>query len=133
MPTPALAWTAALVAVASILHLRVAFAAPGVTLTVPVPLAVLVVLAAAIAVALVAGLQGDPAACRGEEARMISVRARRRITRLSVAVSFLCLLAAVMVPAVRHRTPAGGWLICVSATVGVVAGLAYLHSTRTRP
>ena len=53
MPTPVLAWTAALVAVASILHLRVAFAAPGVTLTVPVPLAVLVVLAAAIAVALV--------------------------------------------------------------------------------
>ena len=63
----------------------------------------------------------------------MSVRARRRVTRLSVAVSFLCLLAAVMVPAVRHRALAGGWLIGVSATVGVVAGLAYLRSTRSRP
>jgi uncharacterized membrane protein HdeD (DUF308 family) len=63
----------------------------------------------------------------------ISVRARRRITGLSVAVSFGCLLAAVAVPAVRHRALAGGWLICASATVSIVAGLAYLRSTRRRP
>ncbi|HEY1321684.1 MAG TPA: hypothetical protein VGF32_15615 [Streptosporangiaceae bacterium] len=53
MPLPVLAWTAALVALARILHLSVAFAAPGVTVTVPVPLLVIIVLAAAIAVVLV--------------------------------------------------------------------------------
>jgi hypothetical protein len=53
MPIPVLAWTAVLVALASILHLRVAFAAPGLTLTVPVPLAVVALLAAAIAAVLV--------------------------------------------------------------------------------
>ena len=63
----------------------------------------------------------------------ISVRVRRRITGLSVGVSFLCLLAAVTVPAVRHRALAGGWLICASATVSIVAGLAYLRITRSRP
>jgi hypothetical protein len=53
MPIPVLAWVAGLVTLASVLHLRLTFAAPGVTLTVPVPLAVVVVLAAAIAVILV--------------------------------------------------------------------------------
>jgi hypothetical protein len=53
MPLPVLAWTAALVALARILHLSVAFAAPGVTVTVPVPLLMIIVLAAAIAVVLV--------------------------------------------------------------------------------
>lgn len=53
MPVPVLAWTAALVALARILHLSVAFAAPGVTVTVPVPLLIIIVLAAAIAVVLV--------------------------------------------------------------------------------
>ena len=53
MSIPVLGWVAGLVALASILHLRLAFAAPGVTLTVPVPLAVVAVLAAAIAVVLV--------------------------------------------------------------------------------
>jgi hypothetical protein len=52
MPLPVLAWTAALVALARILHLSVAFAAPGVTVTVPVPLLMIIVLAAAIAVVL---------------------------------------------------------------------------------
>jgi hypothetical protein len=46
MPFPVYAWTAVLVALARILHLRLAFATPGVTLTVPVPLAIIVVLAA---------------------------------------------------------------------------------------
>jgi hypothetical protein len=53
MPIPVLGWIAGLATLASILHLRLAFAAPGVTLTVPVPLAVLAILAAAIAAALV--------------------------------------------------------------------------------
>ena len=53
MPIPVLGWVAGLVGLASILHLRLAFAAPGVTLTVPVPLALAAVLAAAIAVTLV--------------------------------------------------------------------------------
>ena len=42
MPVPVLAWTAVLVFLARILHLRLAIAAPGVTVTVPVPQAALV-------------------------------------------------------------------------------------------
>ena len=53
MPIPLLAWTAVLVFLARILHLSVAFAAPGMTVTVPVPLAVLAVLTAAAAAVLV--------------------------------------------------------------------------------
>ncbi len=52
MPIPLLAWTAVLVALARILHLRLAFAAPGVTLIVPVPLAIVAALVAAIAITL---------------------------------------------------------------------------------
>ena len=52
MPIPVLAWVAGLVTLASILHLRLAFTAPGVTLTVPVPLAMAAVLAAATAAVL---------------------------------------------------------------------------------
>jgi hypothetical protein len=48
MPIPVLAWVAGLVTLASVLHLRLAFAAPGVTVTVPVPLAIIAVLATAI-------------------------------------------------------------------------------------
>jgi hypothetical protein len=53
MPIPAPAWIAALVTLARILHLSVAFAAPGLTVTVPVPLAVVAVLATTTAAVLV--------------------------------------------------------------------------------
>lgn len=63
----------------------------------------------------------------------MKIRTRRRITVVSVAVSSLCLLAAILVPAIRRHAPADGLLIAVSAIVGIVAGLAYLRSTRSRP
>jgi hypothetical protein len=63
----------------------------------------------------------------------MKVRTRRRITVVSVAVSFLCLLAAVLVPRIREHAAADGLLIAVSAAVSIVSGLAYLRSTRNRP
>ncbi len=58
--------------------------------------------------------------------------ARRVITRISIAVSFAALVALVAFPALRHRAPLGGWGICASVVVSILAGLAYLRSTGGR-
>ncbi len=50
MPIPVYAWTAVLVVLARILHLRVAIAAPGTTIIVPVPQAAVIGLAAVVTV-----------------------------------------------------------------------------------
>jgi hypothetical protein len=52
MPIHVLAWSAIAVVLASILHLSVAFTAPGVTVTVPVPLAMAVAVALAVIITL---------------------------------------------------------------------------------
>jgi hypothetical protein len=62
----------------------------------------------------------------------LPVRARRVIACISIAVSVLCLLAVVAVPALRHHAVAGGWGIAASAAVSITACLAYLRSTRRR-
>jgi hypothetical protein len=62
----------------------------------------------------------------------ISVRARRIIARVSMAVSFAVLVLLVAVPALRHRAPLGGWGIVASTVVSLLAGLAYLRSTGGR-
>lgn len=53
MSVTSLAWVGLIVGLARILNLRLAFAAPGVTLTIPVPLAILAALAAAIVITMV--------------------------------------------------------------------------------
>lgn len=52
MPVPVYAWAAVVLFVARVLHLRLAFAAPGATLIIPVPLLMLAGLGTAIAVVL---------------------------------------------------------------------------------
>ena len=62
----------------------------------------------------------------------ISVRGRRRIARLSIAACFLCLVAVVVVPGLRRHALAGGWILCATAVVGILASLAYLRSSGGR-
>jgi hypothetical protein len=62
----------------------------------------------------------------------VSVRLRRAIARVSIAVSFGCLAAEVLAPGLRHRSLGAGVFPCVTAVTGIVCSLAYLRSTRGR-
>lgn len=60
----------------------------------------------------------------------MSIRARRRLTRIGIAISLAVLAAEALVPGFRHASVGGGLLVFVSAPVGILGGLAYLRSTR---
>lgn len=63
----------------------------------------------------------------------MKVTTRRRIARISVAVSFAVLVLVVAIPGLRHHAAGGGIGIVASAVVSILAGLYYLRSTRSRP
>jgi archaellum biogenesis protein FlaJ (TadC family) len=62
--------------------------------------------------------------------RTLEQHTRRTIARICIAVSIAILLAIVAFPALRLHLPLDGWLTCVSAAGSLVAGLAYLRSSR---
>jgi uncharacterized membrane protein HdeD (DUF308 family) len=60
----------------------------------------------------------------------MTVKTRRIVMRVVIAVSFACLVALVTVAPLRHRAPGGGWGIAASAAISVLSGLYYLRTSR---
>ncbi len=60
----------------------------------------------------------------------MSIRTRRALVRVCIAVLFASLPAEALVPAYRHHSAGDGLPACIFGVLGVTGGLLYLRSTR---